>query len=106
MNSGSAINSTRRSNEDTSVKRRRLLLGFLTFLVISVHTVEELFDRDVVNGQEFTETLYGDVSLSLFDAPILDTRQVEVVGKIFMAGVAFLLAQDSKFCSDARQGIT
>ena len=70
-----------------------LLLGLLTFLVFLVHGVEELFHGDVVNRQKFAKALDGNVSLSFLYPPVLHARQIEVIRKILMAGVAFLLAQ-------------
>jgi len=79
--------------------------NFLRLLVLFVHQIEELFNRQVVDREKFAKTLNRDVRLAFFDSPVLHARQLEVVSKIFVTGVSFFLPEICKLCADARQGI-
>ena len=63
--------------------------------------VEELFDRQVMDGEEPAQTANGDIGFSLFDAPVLDAREIIIVCEVFVAGVPFLLSQGGQFSADA-----
>lgn len=78
----------------------KMASGFLRFLVFLIHLIKEFLHGKVVDRKQFAKALDGDVCLSFFNAPVLHPRQIEIVGKVFMATVTFLLAQIGQFRSD------
>ena len=69
--------------------------GFLRLLVFLIHEVKELLDRQIVDGQKLAKAFDGDICFALFDSPILDSGQIVIICEIFVAAVAFFLAQIS-----------
>lgn len=105
-----AGNSDRPEGEGTGADRvhsgpicsRFLILRFQVFLV---HLVKEFFHREVVDREQPAEALDGNVCLSLFDAPVLNTRQAKITGEIFMARISLFLPQISELRANAGECI-
>lgn len=56
-----------------------------------------------MDGEELAETLDRNIRFSFLYTPILNARKVEVIGKIFVAAVAFLLPQIGEFGANTRE---
>lgn len=89
-----------------AVNRQGLQRSAFLLPVFLVHLIEEFFHREIVDGQKPAEAFDGDICPSFFYSPVLHTGQVVIVSKIFVTAITFCLSQDSKFRTNANEGIT
>lgn len=74
----------------------------LVFGVLVNHT-KKFFEGNVVDREDPAEAFYGHVRLTLFDSPVLNPGDIEVISKILVARIAFLLTQIRELGTDAFQ---
>lgn len=78
----------------------------LIVLVFFVHLIEEFFYGKIMDCQKPAEAFNRHICPSFLNSPILHAGQIVVVREIFVTAITFCLSQNSKFRTNANEGIT